>query len=228
MRLILVGCLLMLLIPSSLLAESPDAAAVRPSPVLRTFFAKHFRFSSVQASLFSYKPELGNLTDVLRNAGVSEIPAVLMPIVSVVFSHTVELDSRLEIGYWQMQLDIPPPTSATLTTTLVPVSYQLLYRPVLLSEFVPVYFGGGIGFLGANFGGSAIPLISQQGISFDGSSSGLTGYVVLGAELFRWEDTLAFHLELKRVLKTVETTGDVPLNVILDGTAIGLGVSMWF
>lgn len=228
MRLIFVGCLLLLLMPGLLLAESTDTAAVRTSPVLRAFFAKHIRFSSVQASLFSYKPELGSLTDVLRSVGVSQIPAVLMPTASIVFEHTPELDSRLEIGYWQMQLEIPPPTSATLTTTLVPISYQLIYRPVLLSEFLPIYFGGGVGFLGASFGGSAIPLIEQQGISFDGSSSGLTGYVSVGAELLRWEDNLALSLELKRVLKTVETTGELPMNVVLDGTAIGLGVRMWF
>ena len=228
MRLMFAGCLLLLFFSSSLLAETTDTAAVRQSPLLRTFFTQHVRSASVQASLFSYKPELGDLTNVLRSIGVSEVPAVLMPMVSVVFEHTAELDSRLEIGYWQMELDIPPPTSAKLTTTLVPISYQLIYRPVLLSKFVPIYFGGGFGFLGASFSGSAVTLVEQQGISFDGSSSGLTGYVVLGAELFRWEDNLALHLELKRLLKTVETTGELPLNVVLDGTAIGLGVRMWF
>lgn len=228
MRFIFAGFLLLLVFSGSLLAAPTDTAAVRQSPILRTFFTQHVRSSSVQASLFSYKPALGGLTDVLQSVGVSQVPAVLMPMVSVVFEHTDALDSRLEIGYWQLELDIPPPTSAMLTTTLVPISYQLIYRPVLLSEFLPIYFGGGIGFLGASFGGSAIPLVEQQGISFDGSSSGLTGYVSIGAELLRWEDNLALYLELKRVLKTVETTGELPLNVVLDGTAIGLGVRMWF
>ena len=147
---------------------------------------------------------------------------------SVVFEHTPELNSRFELGYWQMQLDIPPPTSAELSTTLIPVSYQMIYRPVLLSEFIPIYLGGGIGFLGASFSGNAVDLIEQQGISFDGSSSGLTGYVLVGSEVFQWAQNLSLNFELKRILKTVETTGTTPLNLVLDGTAIGFGVKMQF
>jgi len=204
-----------------------DATPLRPSPV-RDFLGEHLRFPAFQLSLFSYKPELGDLTDILQSVGVSDIPGELLPTVSVVFEHTPELDSRFEIGYWQMELDIPPPTSANLSATLIPVSYQLIYRPVLLSDFLPIYFGGGVGFLGTRFGGSAIDLIETQGISFDDSSAGPTGYVLIGAELMQWEHNLVLNLELKRILNTVETTGAIPLNLILDGTAIGLGVKMKF
>ena len=219
--------MLLLLLPCLTRAETVDTPPLRPSPV-QDFLGTHLNVPSFQLSLFSYKPELGGLTDILRSVGVSSVPSALLPMVSVVFEHTPELDSRLEIGYWQMELEIPPPTSAQLSTTLIPVSYQLIYRPVLISEFLPIYFGGGIGFLGASFSGSAVDLIEQQGISFDDSSSGPTGYVLLGAELFQWEHNLALNLELKRILKTVETTGTTPLNLILDGTAIGLGVKMKF
>ena len=228
MRLIF-PCLLslLLLIPGLTVAETIETPPLRPSPV-RDFLKEHLRFPSLQLSLFSYKPELGDLADILQSVGVSRVPSALLPMFSAVFEHTPELDSRLEIGYWQMELDIPPPTSANLSTTLIPISYQLIYRPVLLSEFLPIYVGGGIGFLGANFSGSAVDLIEQQGISFDDSSSGPTGYVLVGAELIQWEYNLALNLELKRILKTVETTGTIPINLILDGTAIGLGVKMRF
>lgn len=83
-------------------------------------------------------------------------------------------------------------------------------------------------FLGASFSGSAVDLIEQQGISFDDSSSGPTGYVLIGAELMQWEYNLALNIELKRILKTVKTTGTIPIDLILDGTAIGLGVKMEF
>ena len=218
---------LLLLMPCLTVAEAVDTPPLRPSPV-RDFLKEHFRFPSLQLSLFSYKPELGGLTDILQSVGVSSVPSALLPMFSAVFEHTPELDSRFEIGYWQMELDIPPPTSANLSATLIPVSYQLIYRPVLLSEFLPIYLGGGIGFLGADFSGSAVDLIEQQGISFDDSSSGPTGYVLIGAELIQWEHNLTLNLELKRILKTVETTGTIPLNLILDGTAIGLGVKMAF
>ena len=227
MRLIFVCLMLLLLLPCLICAETVDIPPLRPSPV-RDFLGKHLDAPSFQLSLFSYKPELGDLANILQSVGVSSIPSALLPTFSVVFEHTPELDSRFEFGYWQMELDIPPPTSANLSTTLIPVSYQLIYRPVLLSEFLPIYLGGGIGFLGTSFSGSVVDLIEQQGISFDDSSSGPTGYVLIGAELFQWEYNLALNLELKRILKTVETTGTTPLNLILDGTAIGLGVKMAF
>ena len=227
MRLVFVCFMLLLLILCLTPADAVDNPSLRPSPV-RDFLGKHLDSPSFQLSLFSYKPEVGGLADILQSVGVSSVPSALLPTFSVVFAHTPELDSRFEFGYWQMELDIPPPTSANLSTTLIPISYQFIYRPVLLSEFLPIYLGGGIGFLGTSFSGNAVDLLEQQGISFDDSSSGPTGYVIIGAELLQWEYNLALNLELKRILKTVETTGTTPLNLILDGTAIGLGVKMKF
>lgn len=227
MRLASVCLLLLLLIHCVTFADTADAPSLRPSPV-REFLAEHLQPPSFQLSLFSYKPQLGGLTDILQSVGVSQIPSELLPMFSVIFQHTPEFGSRIELGYWQMQLDFPPPTSAELSTTLIPVSYQFIYRPVLLSELVPIYVGGGVGFLGASFSGTALDLIEAQGISFDNGSSGPTGYVLVGADLFQWEENFSLNFELKRILKTIETTGTTPLNLILDGTAIGLGVKMQF
>ena len=225
MRLVFACCLFLLLIPCLTLADTTDVHPVRPSPV-RDFLAEHLQSPSFQSSLFSYKPELGSLADILQSVGVSSVPGALLPTFSVVFEHSAEIASRLEFGYWQIKLDIPPPTSANLSTTLIPISYQFIYRPVLLSEYIPIYLGGGIGYLGTSFSGSAIDLIEQQGISFDNSTSGPTGYILIGAELLEWEHNLSFNFEVKRILKTVETTGTLPLDLILDGTAIGLGIKM--
>ena len=225
MRLVFACCLFLLLIPCLTLADTADVPPLRPSPV-RDFLAEHLQSPSFQLSLFSYKPELGSLVDILQSVGVSRVPGALLPTFSVVFEHSAELDSRLELGYWQMELDIPPPTSSNFSTTLIPISYQFIYRPVLLSDYLPIYLGGGIGYLGTSFSGSAIDLIEQQGISFDNSPSGPTGYILVGAELLAWEHNLSLNFEVKRILKTVETTGTLPLDLILDGTAIGLGIKM--
>ena len=227
MRLVFASCLLLLLIPCITLADTADVQPLRPSPV-REFLAEHLQFPSFQLSLFSYKPELGSLTDILQSVGVTRIPSQLLPMFSVVFEHSTELGSRLEIGYWQMELNIPPPVSANLSTTLIPISYQFIYRPVLLSEYLPIYLGGGIGYLGASFSGTAIDIIEQQGISFSNNPSGPTGYVLIGAELLQWDSNFSLNFEVKRILKTVETTGTTPLDLVLDGTAIGLGVKMRF
>lgn len=227
MRLVFASFLLLLLIPGLTLADTTDVQPLRPSPV-RDFLAEHLQFPSFQLSLFSYKPELGGLVDILQSVGVSRVPGAILPTFSVVFEHSPALDSRIEFGYWRMELDIPPPISADLSTTLIPISYQFIYRPVLLSEYIPIYVGGGIGFLGASLSGSAVDLVEQQGISFDDSSSGPTGFAFIGVELFQWDHNLSLNFELKRILKTVETTGDTPLDLILDGTAVGLGVKMKF
>ena len=227
MRLVFASFLLLLLIPGLTLADTTDVQPLRPSPV-RDFLAEHLQFPSFQLSLFSYKPELGDLTDILQSVGVSRVPGAMLPTFSVVFEHSPALDSRLELGYWRMELDIPPPISANLSTTLIPISYQFIYRPVLLSEYLPIYVGGGVGFLGASFSGSAVDLLEQQGIRFDDGSSGPTGFAFIGTELFQWDHNLSLNFELKRILKTVETTGDTPLDLILDGTAVGLGVKMKF
>lgn len=150
MRLVFAGFLLLLLIPCLTLADTADVQPLRPSPV-RKFLAQHLQFPSFQLSLFSYKPELGGLVDILQSVGVSQIPSAMLPTFSVVFEHSPEFDSRLEIGYWRMKLDIPPPISADLSTTLIPISYQFIYRPVLLSEYLPIYLGGGIGFFRGKF-----------------------------------------------------------------------------
>ena len=223
MRSALVSLLLLLLIPCLAPAETTDVQPLRPSPV-RSFLAEHLQFPSLQVSLFSYKPELGGLTALLQSLGVSELQGASLPTISAVFRHSAVLDSRLEIGYWNRELDILLPTASSLSTTLLPISYQFIYRPVLLSEYLPLYFGGGIGFLGTRFSGSAVDLIEQQGISFDESSAGPTGFIFIGAELFQWDQNLSLNFEVKRILKTVETTGTTPLNLILDGTAVGFGV----
>lgn len=223
MRLALACLLLLLLIPCLAPAETTDVQPLRPSPV-RSFLAEHLQFPSLQLSLFSYKPELGGLTDLLQSLGVSELQGASLPTASILFQHSAVLDSRLEIGYWNRDLDILLPTASNLSTTLIPISYQFIYRPVLLSEYLPIYFGGGIGFLGTRFSGSAVDLIEQQGISFDESSSGPTGFIFIGAELLQWKQSLSLNFEVKRILKTVETTGTTPLNLILDGTAVGFGV----
>ena len=162
----------------------------------------------------------------------------MMPTVSIVLQHMPELDSRLEIGYWKTQLDTPPPASMSLKATLTPISYQLIYRPVLLHEYLPIYFGAGIGLLRANFDGNIVDVLAEQGVTLNDSASTTTGYVIAGVELFQWQsqsdaratigNNASINLELKRILKTVETTGTLPLNIVLDGTAIGIGVRSQF
>ena len=219
-------------------AEPIIEQVARPSTLLNYVFDQSLHTSSLQFSLFSYKPELGELNNILQSLGATDNPVAMMPTFSWVYQHIPELDSRIEIGYWRPQLEVPPPISSSLSATLAPISYQLIYRPVLLYNYLPIYFGAGIGLLRANFDGAVVDMLVEQGITLNNSASTTTGYVVIGLELFQWESQSAartsignnatFSFELKRILKTLETTGTQPLNIILDGTAIGIGVRTYF
>ena len=227
MRLFVTFLLVLLVIASVSFAETADVQPVRPAPV-RAFFVPYLKTPALQLSLFSYKPSLAGLTDLLQTLGVSQVPGELLTTLSLRFEHTARFASRVALGYWQMDLDVPLPSATRLSATLIPVSYQLLYRPVLLSEYLPIYVGGGIGVLGTRFSGTTVELLEAQGIDFSGSGSGLTGFLLIGADLLAWADRVSLNLEVKRILKTVETTGATPLNLVLDGSAIGVGATFRF
>lgn len=238
MRNQIVSLILLSILSVSPLAYSAEEQESYPSPLLHRLFDQNINSSSLQFGIYSYKPKLGGLNSVLQSVGISNTPAALMPTLSVVFQHRPELDSRLEIGYWHTELQTPAPLSLSISATLVPLSYQLIYRPVLLYQYLPIYLGAGIGLLQANFEGSMVDLLEEQGFILSDSGGSTTGYVLVGLELYEWQsqpnnlmsiaNNLSFNFEIKRILKSVETTGTPPLEIILDGTAIGLGVRSQF
>ena len=219
-------------------AHPSDVQETDSSPFIHNIWKQHIRTSSLQLAIYSYKPGLGDLNNVLQNIGISNPPVAMMPTLSLVLQHIPELDSRLEIGYWSAELQSPGQNPLSITATLVPISYQLIYRPVFLYQYLPIYFGAGIGILRANFSGNMVDLLEQQGFGISNSGSSTTGYVFTGIELFQWKSNSGTHasignnatimIEFKRILKTIETTGTLPLNITLDGTAIGLGVKTQF
>ena len=238
MRYLIVVLFLIYLFSHLAMAHPVEEQETNSSSHLNNFLNQNIKSSSLQFSIYSYRPKLGDLNNVLQNVGISKTPVALMPTFSIVFQHLQELDSRLELGYWRTELQTPGPNSLSIATSLVPISYQLIYRPVLLYQYLPIYFGAGIGWLRAKFDGSMVDLLAEQGITLSNSGSTTTGYVIFGLELFQWQaasntrasigNNAAITFELKRILKTVETTGTPPINIILDGTAIGFGVRTQF
>lgn len=222
----------------SCITHAENGQSIRPLPIYHNFLNNYIQDTSIQFSLFSYKPTLGDLNNLLQSVGIQKTPVELMPTVSLVVQHIPQIDSRLEIGYWKTELSTPTPNSMILKTSLLPISYQIIYKPVLLHEYLPVYFGGGIGFINAKFSGSLTEFLEEQGISVGSSASNTIGYVFIGAELFEWKsksgsdtsfgNNASINIELRRILKKIETTGPQPLNIVLDGTAIGLGVRTQF
>lgn len=238
MRLITIILLLVCLSTGFSLGETREIPTTDSSSTYINFFGQYIKSSSLQFSLYSYKPSLEGLTDTLQSFGIQNVPSEFMSTLSIVFNHTSELDSRLEIGYWQAQLDTPPPTTVSLKATLVPISYQLIYRPVLLYHYIPIYFGAGFGTMRANFDGDIVDLLSAGGIALTDNATTTVGYVILGYELLQWKShqtnrytlgkNASVNLELKHLLKTIETTGNQPINIVLDGTAIGISISSKF
>lgn len=194
--------------------------------------------SSFQLSIYSYKPSLGDLNELLLNLGIPKTPSEIMTSLSIVLHHLPQIDSRIEIGFWSTELSTPPPNPFILNASLTPISYQIIYRPELLYDYIPIYIGCGIGYLRATFSGNLTEILEEQGITLGSNASNTFGYVFMGAELLNWEANpgsenrfgmnASINLEIKRILKTIETDTNPPLDIILDGTAIGLGVRTKF
>jgi len=196
--------------------------------VPRDFLKRRIESAELSVSFFSYKPKLEQFTTLLNGLGSPGIDVALMPVISIALTLMPELSSRLEMGYWTNSTEIPPPTVAGLSATFIPISLNLIYRPILLREFIPLYLGGGAGYSHLSVSGSALDVLKQQGVTVDEGNSGLTGYALIGLEYLFLDNQLAITLEAKRVLKTFTTSGMPPLDLNFDGTAIGMGIGFRF
>ncbi len=198
------------------------------SNLMPDFMRRGVESTSFHLSFFSYKPNLEQLTALLNSLGVPALDAGLMPVVSVKLKHTPELSSQIALGYWTNSAALPPPSAADLSAAFIPISFNLLYYPVLLNNFLPLYVGGGVGYSYLSVAGSALPLLAAQGVALDNGNSGLTGYAQIGLTYLLLEDQLTLTLEAKRILKTFKGSGTVPFDLDFDGTAIGVGIGLHF
>lgn len=211
---------------STVVSETPTEG--EQTNLLPGFMRRGVESTSFHISFFSYKPSLEQFTALLSSLGVPALNAGLMPVASVKLKHTPELSSQIAIGYWTNDTALPPPSAADLSATFIPISFSLLYRPVMVHDFLPLYLGGGFGYSHLSVDGSALGLLAQQGIALDNENSGLTGYVQIGLTYLLLEDQLTLALEAKRILKTFKGSGAVPFDLDFDGTAIGVGVGLHF
>lgn len=236
MRFLLIILISILLFSSHSPAENTNV--LRPTSTYTEIISSKIVNSSIQLSIYSYKPSLGGLNDLLLNLGVPKTPSEIMTSLSIVIHHLPQIDSRIEIGYWSTEISTQSPNPLILNASLTPISYQIIYRPELLYDYIPIYIGCGIGYLRANFSGNLTEALEAQGITLGSDASNTIGYVFIGAELLNWQANpgsenrfgmnASINLEIKRILKTIETTTTPPLDIILDGTAIGLGVRTKF
>ena len=224
---VLIGCLIGNISFGSTIVSETLTEGEGQNPV-SDFIRRGVESTSFHISFFSYKPNLKQFTTLLNSLGVPALNAGLMPIVSVKLKHTPELSSQIALGYWTNDTALPPPNAADLSATFIPISFSLLYRPMLLRDLLPLYFGGGVGYSHLIVAGNALDLFAQQGITVDGANSGLTGYAQIGLVYPLLNDQLTLTLEAKRVLKTFKGSGAVPFDLDFDGTAIGVGVGLQF
>jgi len=202
--------------------------ALASQNIFPAFLRRGLKSTWLHASFFSYKPKLEQLNEILNSFGSQGIDAALMSILSITLQHPKELSSRIEIGYWTNSTQLPLQTEADLSATFIPVSLMMIYHPVMLNEFIPLYFGGGIGYSSLRASGSAINLLEQQGITFDEEDVELTGYALIGLEYLFYGDKLVINFEAKPILKTFMTSGTYPFELDFDGTAIGMGIGFRF
>ncbi len=224
---VLIGCFMVNISLGMAVGSDTPTETERPN-LLRDLVGRGVESTSFHLSFFSYKPRLAQFTALLNSLGVPALNAGLMPVASMNLKHTPELSSQLALGYWTNNTALPPPIAADLSATFIPISVSLLYRPVMLSDLLPLYFGGGIGYSYLSVAGSGLVLLAQQGIVLDSGNTGLTGHVQVGLMYPLLNDQLTLTFEAKRILKTFEGSGAVPFNLDFDGTAIGMGVGLNF
>ena len=224
---VLIGCFVGNISLGSVVASEAPTEDKQPDLLLGSM-RRGVESASFHISFFSYKPSLEQLTTLLNSLGAPALNAGLMPVASVKLKHTPELSSQIALGYWTNDTALPPPTAADLSATFIPISFNLLYRPLLLSDFLPLYLGGGVGYSHLSVGGSGLVLLAQQGITLDDGNSGLTGNVQIGLTYLLLDDRLTLTLEAKRILKTFKGSGAIPFDLDFDGTAIGVGVGLHF
>ena len=224
---VLIGCFVGNISLGSVVVSDTPTEGARPN-LFRGFIRHGVESTSVHISFLSYKPNLEQLTTLLNSLGAPALNAGLMPVASVKLKHTPELFSQIALGYWTNDTALPPPTSADLSATFIPISFSLLYHPILLREFLPLYFGGGVGYSHLSVGGSGLVLLAQQGITLGNGNSGLTGNVQIGLTYLLLDDRLTLTLEAKRILKTFKGSGAVPFDLDFDGTAVGVGIGLHF
>lgn len=224
---VVIGCFVgNISLESAVLSEMPTEG--EQTSLLPDFMRRSVESTSFHLSFFSYKPNLEQLTTLLNSLGVPALNAGLMPVVSVKLKHMPELSSQIAIGYWTNGTTLPPPNAVDLSATFIPISFNLLYQPLLLSDLVPLYLGGGVGYSHLSVTGSALPLLAAQGVALDNGNSGLTGYAQIGLIYLLLDDRLTLTLEVKRILKTFKGSGAVPFDLDFDGTAVGVGIGLHF
>ena len=224
---VLIGCFVGNISLGSAVVSDAPTELEQPS-LLPDFMRRGVESTSFHISFFSYKPNLEQLTALLNSLGVPALNAGLMPVVSVKLKHMPELSSQIAIGYWTNGTALPPPNAADLSATFIPISFNLLYQPLLLSDLLPLYLGGGVGYSYLSVTGSALPLLAAQGVALDNGNSGLTGYAQIGLTYLLLDDRLTLTLEAKRILKTFKGSGAVPFDLDFDGTAVGVGIGLHF
>ena len=224
---VLIGCFVgNISLESAVVSEMPTEG--EQTSLLPDFMRRSVESTSFHLSFFSYKPNLEQLTTLLNSLGVPALDAGLMPVVSVKLKHMPELSSQIAIGYWTNGTALPPPSAADLSATFIPISFNWLYQPLLLSDLLPLYLGGGVGYSHLSVTGSALPLLAAQGVALDNGNSGLTGYAQIGLTYLLLDDRLTLTLEAKRILKTFKGSGAVPFDLDFDGTAVGVGIGLHF
>lgn len=225
--LVLIGCFVgNISLESAVVSET--SAEGEQTNLLPGFMRRGVESTSFHISFFSYKPSLEQFTTLLNSLGVPALNAGLMPVASLKLKHAPELSSQIAIGYWANDTALPPPNAADLSATFIPISFSLLYRPVMLQDLLPLYLGGGIGYSHLSVDGNALGLLAEQGIALDGGNSGLTGYAQIGLTYLLLDDQLTLTLEAKRILKTFKGSGAIPFDLDFDGTAIGMGIGLHF
>ncbi len=175
------------------------------------------------ARMGSYKPDLGELDDLLAHFDVKAPGASTMYNVFARLKGSPQLSYLLEVGYWESDISsLESAVPVDLEATFTQASLSFLYYPELIQEYVPLYLGIGGGIAHLELSGDTLTLLRE--VVTKRESTGVSGNFIVGLEYMILERFMV-SIQTNHIFKKFAVDEEDELKFSFDGTVVSIGVS---
>lgn len=171
----------------------------------------------------SYKPDLGELDDLLAQFDISAPGASTMYNVFARFKDSPQLSYLLEVGYWENDVSLPEAVvPIDMEVTFTQASLSVLYYPELIQHYFPLYLGIGGGVAHLDLSGDTLTLLRE--VVTKRENTGASGSFIVGLEYMVLERFMV-SVQANHIFKTFAVDEEDKLKFSFDGTVVSIGAS---
>ena len=174
------------------------------------------------ARMGSYKPDLGELDDLIARMDMDAPGASTMYSVFARLKSSPQLSYLVEAGYWENNVFVEQMGTVDVGATFTQLSLSFLYYPELIQEYAPLYLGIGGGVANVKVTGSALALLSD--VVKKRESTGISGNFIVGLEYMILERVM-LSVQANRIFKSLTVDEEGEREFTFDGTVVSIGVS---